>query len=819
MAVTFALPADGKNLRPPVTEDNRFGFVLNVRPQSVVDPVIPPDYGFAILAEDGKVLFHSDEALGLEENFFDEVSNRANVRTQAQSNRPFIWTGEYHGRPHRLYMQPIDQIIDCPWRIVTFRSIEPLLAAQFHQQADIVRLLLVELIALACVAALFFLVCRLKGRELGDQIIRSFGMPAQFDVFCKAHGRLRILTILAVVATFVFVFICATPTFSHLDFLFVACAVLPLLAATVALSPTSRAPGTTRWELLLLLFLLGIAPAAGFSSIVYRVDTLEQTEAWVREAQQNWALRQTRVRGRTIAKLYSPETLGLLNAKSGFANSEFQPSPSYLSIVKGVRETSNPVQPARGSNALQGAPFALSLLRWSPLERAKNELADAEAFAVEPDGDTVRYAPKEATKGVAAPFAGHVVDDLSTIGVILGLIVLGTVGGGIYVVNQKFAAASSLPFIDLDRRLKMIASSKMNEGVMLIGPPRTKKDTIIDKKTKPVWRISLLGADLSVDSIERTIRRVNECIKKSALPASERRWVHVSNLETQLVTEDSRRQLLQLFERLLHYEHKEPLKGVIVSSSVDPIAHFNEIFSKEQNDIYKDAIPEVELGRSSLLLSRFHRCYLSLEGAKSVNELWNSWLDYDAHNWKLTAQREVSFEVLKHILPELEAAWAGHVVPRGDLARTIQNKAQAYYEVLWASCTRSEKLVLIQLAQEGFINPQSCDVMAQLVARGVITETGAPAIFNYTFRRFLRGIERHSVVNEWEAMEGSGLWVVVGRLAASTLIVGGLFYLVTQDMSVQSLLPLISGSGFFGIPILRDFVARLSTKPSAVGVA
>ena len=39
---------------------------------SLMDPVLPAGYGYAIIANDGKVLFHSDEANHLGENLFQE---------------------------------------------------------------------------------------------------------------------------------------------------------------------------------------------------------------------------------------------------------------------------------------------------------------------------------------------------------------------------------------------------------------------------------------------------------------------------------------------------------------------------------------------------------------------------------------------------------------------------------------------------------------------------------------------------------------------------------------------------------------------------
>jgi hypothetical protein len=120
--------------------------------------------------------------------------------------------------------------------------------------------------------------------------------------------------------------------------------------------------------------------------------------------------------------------------------------------------------------------------------------------------------------------------------------------------------------------------------------------------------------------------------------------------------------------------------------------------------------------------------------------------------------------------------------------------------------------VLIQLAQEGFVTAQSWDVVASLVAKGLIVERPVPMIFNHTFRDFLIDIERSGIIHEWEQMEGNGLWQVAGRLVGASLLAGGLFFLLTQDFSVQSLLPIVSGTGMFGAPLFRTLIARVSGK-------
>jgi len=153
-----------------------------------------------------------------------------------------------------------------------------------------------------------------------------------------------------------------------------------------------------------------------------------------------------------------------------------------------------------------------------------------------------------------------------------------------------------------------------------------------------------------------------------------------------------------------------------------------------------------------------------------------------------------------------------------DLRRAIRSRADTAYQLLWTSCTRSEKLVLIQLAQEGLINPKSRDTLDELIAKGLVLPGAAPTLFNLTFRDFLQDIERTDVVQAWERMEGSGLWVMSGRIVATVLAVGGVFYLLTQGFSVQSVLPIISGTGLLGIPLIKNVAGMLSSKKDGTPV-
>jgi hypothetical protein len=382
--------------------------------------------------------------------------------------------------------------------------------------------------------------------------------------------------------------------------------------------------------------------------------------------------------------------------------------------------------------------------------------------------------------------------------------------------------------------LNVIESSDGNQGIMLIGPPRTCKDGDVRRKVmakafpqwkaapdgiEPIYRIRLLDTTIDATFVQAALDEVAWRVEdKKLLDNGKRLWIHVSNLETQLTTEKHRTAVLELLEKLLERPDGQPSRVVVVTTSVDPIAHFQEIFTKEREGIYDDDVPEVELSRSSLLLSRFRRCYRPIAADKGKDPWW----DYKPEEWNKTLGWEAAdYPPLTEVVDAITRTLSNDdgstpkPVPRAVLARTFRSQALATYDLLWESCTRCEKIVLVQLAQEGFVTTQNCEVVWSLVNKGLIVERSRPTIFNNTFRQYLRRIEHDHIVEQWEREDGDGLWVVAGRLIGSSLIAGGLFYLTTQDFSVDSLLPVVSGTGMFGAPLVRALLGRVTMRGAA----
>ena len=77
-----------------------------------------------------------------------------------------------------------------------------------------------------------------------------------------------------------------------------------------------------------------------------------------------------------------------------------------------------------------------------------------------------------------------------------------------------------------------------------------------------------------------------------------------------------------MLERLLERGPSGVARVVVLTTNVDPVAHFAELCEEERNGIYLDATPEVELSRFATLLTRCHRSYVPLRSDEPVADPW-----------------------------------------------------------------------------------------------------------------------------------------------------------------------------------------------------
>lgn len=94
---------------------------LNTKLLSLMQPIIPSGFGFAVIEESGKVLFHSDEKRHRGENFFEESDNNEELRAAVLGHSSQPLTVSYLGKGHSMYVRPMG-VSQFNWTVIAFRN-------------------------------------------------------------------------------------------------------------------------------------------------------------------------------------------------------------------------------------------------------------------------------------------------------------------------------------------------------------------------------------------------------------------------------------------------------------------------------------------------------------------------------------------------------------------------------------------------------------------------------------------------------------------------------------------------------------------------
>ncbi|MCK5702969.1 MAG: hypothetical protein KAI29_17525, partial [Cyclobacteriaceae bacterium] len=87
---------------------------------SVIDPILPEGYGFAIIDESADVLFHSDKNKNLQENFLIESEENSKLRSVMYARRDECFKIKYSGEQHGIYITPV---ADLPLFVIAFKKL------------------------------------------------------------------------------------------------------------------------------------------------------------------------------------------------------------------------------------------------------------------------------------------------------------------------------------------------------------------------------------------------------------------------------------------------------------------------------------------------------------------------------------------------------------------------------------------------------------------------------------------------------------------------------------------------------------------------
>jgi hypothetical protein len=120
------------------------------------------------------------------------------------------------------------------------------------------------------------------------------------------------------------------------------------------------------------------------------------------------------------------------------------------------------------------------------------------------------------------------------------------------------------------------------------------------------------------------------------------------------------------------------------------------------------------------------------------------------------------------------------------IASEILERADPYYRLVWRECSGEQKFVLSQLAEDGLLNPMNSRAIGQLMRRGFIVQDPQFRIMNESFRRFLRSAVTDEQKQRWFRESRRSGWGRVHGAFFATMIVLGAFLLTTQNALWQS---------------------------------
>ncbi|HUE20043.1 MAG TPA: hypothetical protein VMQ86_00075 [Bryobacteraceae bacterium] len=754
--------------------------------RSLTWPVVPPGAGFAVIRPDGLVLFHSQPDRNLRENLFEEIRSPEPLRTAVANREELSQAAFYRGRKFQFHLQPVKGIAGIPWSIAVFEEIEPRQEAMvrvWRNTALRFGLLLCVIGAMSLsVVAILGLVGRSWRQQVDFFLDRLWPTPSRKPVFERLAWYLCAGTAASLGAAVW----AAAHAYSSTGWTLALQCLLPPVAATSFAAwrlwkvkpATEDLPCHGEKEiayfvcLTLCLVLLAVLPVLGLWGISEANETHEGIAAWQQELAKTIDARRSQRRA---------------DIRSSRALSE-QAKCYFLGQVEDAMQK-DVIEAGRSVDIEEKyvAGFWGTRIVKPNSQTWRDVSGQPEAPGVMPCR-TEQGGMKLSCAGTSGPIS--VDSTLPPIGIpmhalwwVAGLALLGCA----YLWNQKAFGRlflldfrySPLPLFTRDW-----TSPPPPIHLLVLGLPIAGKDAAVRE-----WlgyappRVNLYTARFSEGWIEANIAILKGQLATLSAPlalaaaagetgqsaparaaAVARNWVHVSNLEAKLSQASDRQVTADLIEKLIMMDVGEDRVRLIVTSVVDPVSHFDSVLSDERKKIYENPLPEPELQRLARLLHNFRKVQVAGPGKQPT--VWPA-----GEAGKIVYEECRPQQALLDIGREV-AECAARGTDREMLWQMIAERALALYKLYWSSCTRAEKLVLIQLAQTGFVNPLCGDTLEELIRKGLILPGRRPRVMNETFRQFLETVEGPDTVHKWESEGGESSWPIVRNILLVLIIIG-----------------------------------------------
>jgi hypothetical protein len=791
---------------------------------------MPSGFGYVLIADDGKVLFHSDEAHHLGENFFQECDEDWELRSAvvARTDKPL--NIRYVGEGHRVVVTPLENFPR--WSLIVFRNKQPLRSA-FLELLTLVSLLFLSytLIILLCFIWFYLINRKNERREWIWPSPRKRGIYYQSFLFLLgfsiASGFLTFYlegrSLLAVTSGFGL--LSGLLFFLSLRF---GKSVWPRrLSVFLGAHWLGRYDVAYVMDLTFLLLLMAILPATAFFRYAYQ----SEMKAFIKHGQFTFAeelgKRDQRIRSQySNMKIPSEEVAQKDNAAKEKAEKDRHNLTDHIKKRSAVidwdvydkfffktasyKGDESKCTEEDSSDLLFPFNKLIPLVNQTSIER-RGLLATAIAHGFckwekAPADHLVLHLDKQTIGETAWPNR-----HLSTVVPSMGI--PGSVWLGLFVL-AFFPFFSCVRFIvrkvflldvykPSSRPLQSFLSEKIDRNLFIVvdAPFAEKKPTgdsniylndIRKLSNSPGWE----------DNLTRIVPEPNV--------------FGLDNFGYQIDDPQINQQKLSLIENLLHRK-----RTLVIFSDAEPSRYLFKNGGNGNGDLDY-------AGRWATVMSQFFTEYaedtgdrhdftarveqerkrilgMDLRGRseKEINELIDTLAAECAPKGPL---QQIGLQILAH--------HSFIMLNREHLLKRIVNQARPYYNHLWNSCSTGEKITLFHLAQDRLLSHRDPDI-ERLLRTELIVRDNDVHLLNDSFRQFVNSTEKlEFVTKQEEETKKASLWHTVKVPILIVLVAITIFLFVTQKDLYTSALAIVTAVTTI-IPALFKVLTIFHSDPFA----
>lgn len=817
------------------SEPNSWVSAMDTRMMSLMQPVLPEGFGFAVIDENGKVLFHSAPKLHLGENFFEECDNNQVLRAAVLGRWKKGLTASYFGKGNSLHVEPLGEL---PWTIIVFN------------EKDSLRTTFSEILSLCLVLFLSYVIA-LSALLLAIYLINRFTKDRSTWIWPDKEKRMLYLHSLAVNSALFLLSCFAVYVLPGLWRLFLPTAI-GLVAVALSVWRFKRERNYRRQLLLrwfdyrtayvvnvtLLFCLASVLPAYACFKIAY----VEEMRLFIKQGQldlaEDMVAREERIRGqfRTTYRDTPPDT-----AKTLVENRIKEKRDVYDSFFFDTRQYQHPAPATyvntRPSRLLQFFKGFVPLFDHSSIDRhALTTKAVDDSWSWDGSaGTSLVLHMREPQRSGRAPLERRIESTMPRLSgalwwwlllpvafVAVSLLVL-------YMIRQLFPFALEEWTGD---EMKDFCGDAGSPNLLVVLSPH------FIGRHQLLQQMELKGAHRI--NIERG-SKLKTWLRRADLFNPQGRPVVLENFEYGMDDAQHSRRKLFLLKAL-----RKKKRMTVALSTVEPEAFWSTTVKNglTNGDSKAETNGNGNSNGSALTfpapimtdhwtdaVSRFLKVAPKDLGDATafrteLDDIKTPLLERADFDTATKERIKRAFELIdRECAPRAYLQNVGLAIARqprisrvstANLCKQIVTNARPYYTAVWNACSGEEKLTLTRLAQYGLLSPKDPDTEG-LMMKGLILRDPAIRLMNESFKQFILNIPNDKALAKCEAdAKSSSNWEVLKVPLTIGLLSVAAFLLLTQRELYNSAVPFITGLAA-GLPSLLKLVSMFQGSGAKSG--